>query len=113
MGERIKSLFLLSFLRRAMTTAGATTRTKEESGTMSGLSQVCGYDDNNDNKYKNDNYDYHIATICNGGILVVLFPDDAKMVTFWGRKLESGNKMHNILKPKLSWGYRWCQCNAA
>ncbi len=77
---------------------------------MLGSSRVRGY---NDNKYDDDNDDYSVATIRNGGILVVPFPDDAKMATFWGRKSESGNGMHDMPEPNLSCEYRWCQCNAA
>ena len=51
--------------------------------------------------------------ICDGRILVVSFPDDAKMATFRGRKSESGNRMHNMPEPKLSWEYCRCQCHAA
>ncbi len=76
---------------------------------MSGSSQVHGY---NDGDYNDDNKDYRIATIGNGGILVVPFPDNAKMATFWGRKLESGNRMLNMTEPKLSWEYHRCQCDA-
>ena len=75
-----------------------------------GSFQVCGY---NDNKYDDDNNKYRVATIHDGGILVVPFPDNAKMATFWGRKSESVNGMHDIPEPKLSWEYRRCQCNAA
>ena len=57
----------------------------------------CEYDDDND--------DYCIATIRDDGILVVPFPNDAKMATFWGRKSESGNGMHDMPEP--------CQCDAA
>jgi hypothetical protein len=102
MGERIESLFSSSFLRRATTTAGATTRTKEEGGTMLGSSRVRGYDDD---EYDDDNDDYRVATIRDGGILVVPFPDDAKMATFRGKKSESGNGIHDMPEP--------CQCNAA
>ncbi len=109
-GKRIESLFLSSFLRRATTTAGATTRTKEERGTMSGSSQVCRY---NNDEYNDDNDNYCVATIFDGGILVVLFPDNAKMATFQGRKSESGNGMHDIPELTLSWEYCRCQCNAA
>ncbi len=77
---------------------------------MLGSSRVSGY---NDDKYDDDNDNYSVATIRNGGILVVPFPDDAKMATFRGRKSESGNGMHDMPKPKLSWEYPRCQCNAA
>ena len=77
---------------------------------MSGSSQVCGYDNN---KYDDDNNDFRVATIRDGWILVVPFPDDAKMATFQGRKSEFGNGMHDMPEPKLSWEYCWCQCNAA
>ena len=73
-GERIESLFLLSFLQCATTTTGATTRTKKEGGTMLGSSQVCGYDND---KHDDDNNDYRVATICDGGILVLRFPSCA------------------------------------
>jgi hypothetical protein len=77
---------------------------------MLGSSQVCGYDDD---KYNDDNNDYSVATICDGRILVVPFPDNAKMATFWGRKLESEIGMHDMLEPKLLWEYCRCQCDAA
>ncbi len=77
---------------------------------MLGSSRVRGYDDD---KYDDDNDDYSVATIRDGGILVVLFPNDAKMATFWGRKLESGNGMHDMPELKLLWEYRRCQCDAA
>jgi hypothetical protein len=110
MGKHIELLFLLSILQRTTTTAGAMTRTKEEGGTMLGLSQVCGYEDD---EYDNDNKDCRVAMIHDGGILVVPFPNNAKMVTFWGRKSESGNGMHGMPEPILSWEYCWCQCDAA
>ena len=59
-------------------------------------SRVCGYDDD---EYNDDNDNYRVAMIRDGGILVVPFPDDAKMATFWGRKLESGNGMHDMPEP--------------
>jgi hypothetical protein len=65
-------------------------------------SRVCGYDDD---EYNDDNDNYRVAMIRDGGILVVPFPDDAKMATFWGRKSESGNGMHDMPEP--------CQCDAA
>ncbi len=77
---------------------------------MLGSSRVRGYDDD---EYNDDNNDYSVATICDGGILVVLFPDDAKMATFRGRKSESRNGMHDMPEPKLSSEYRRCQCDAA
>ncbi len=77
---------------------------------MLGSSQVHGYDDD---EYDDDNEDYSVATIRDGGILVMPFLEDVKMAAFWGRKLESGNRMHDMPEPKLSWEYRWCQCNAA
>ena len=77
---------------------------------MLGSSRVCGYDDD---KYNNDNKDYRVAMICDGRILVMPFPGDAKIATFWGRKLESENGMHDMPEPKLSWEYGQCQCNVA
>ncbi len=77
---------------------------------MLGSSQVRGYDDD---EYDDDNNNYSVATIRDGGILVVPFPDDAKMATFRGRKSESGNGMHDMPEPKLSWEYRRCQWDAA
>lgn len=47
----------------------------------------------------------------NGGMFVVPFPESSLTATFRGRIAESGDPIHPVPEPKLSWEYRRC-CNS-